>query len=917
MLAAFPMALAALLATAADDGDGGAAGLRVPPGFEVIEYAGPELANDIQCMTIDPKGRIVVSGRGYIRILVDENNDGRADRALPFSGEPADGAMGMLWEGDTLYFTGGGGLRRLRDANGDGRADGPSQLIRAMRTGSEHGGHAIRRGPDGWLYVIGGNNAEINRTFATGPASPIVEPVAGAVVRFAPDFRESEIVADGFRNPYDFDFGHDGELYAYDSDNERCVSLPWYEPTRFYRVIEGAHHGWLNPQYTETWRQPPYFFDVAAPLCTLERGSPTGVECYKHAQFPREYRGGFFLADWTFGRVWFVNPGRVTATDPVTPRVFLEAQGADGFAPTDLAVHPKTGDLFISVGGRGTRGAVYRVRYPEGLKTLDLEAVAALQPKPRPRFNARFDRREARIKDAANLPDVLERALALVLDSSTETRLQAVRLIQIALGDLGAKEHRNNVWEGYAPRRPIQRHEAATVGRPLRTLFPTGSPDLDRELARTLGMIADADPDTLEKLADQLRNEYNPIDDEHYLIVISRLKAPRTAAVTNRVAAALLRLDAKLDALHAQRDRNWPLRIGETYAHLATQDANLNTVLIAHPDFGRAEHALFALAPGFDHARAATIFLDRAKADPGFRWNADLVGLIAELPAERSLPALRSLWGQHGLNEAILPALAKQADIQDRDRFLEGLNSSQIATIRPCLDALERLPRDDRPETALALVKLLNRLTGGREETPVREQIARMLKRISGRSEIGMNAKAWNAWLAAAHPELAAIPASADGVDIAAWKLRLDRVTWSSGDAERGRLQFTRAGCEACHNGGRAIGPDLAGVTGRFSRDDLFTAILQPSRDVSPRYQATVIATRDGHVYQGIIIYDAVDGLILQTGAATTVRVAGDQIDERRAATTSVMPSGLLDPLGDAAIADLHAYLQSLGKPAR
>src|SRR5438477_4862077 len=86
-------------------------GLRVPPGFEVTEYADSKLANDIYCMTVDPKGRLVVAGRGYIRILVDDDGDGRADRAIDFANEPKDGAMGLCWEEDTLYVTGDGGLR--------------------------------------------------------------------------------------------------------------------------------------------------------------------------------------------------------------------------------------------------------------------------------------------------------------------------------------------------------------------------------------------------------------------------------------------------------------------------------------------------------------------------------------------------------------------------------------------------------------------------------------------------------------------------------------------------------------------------------------------------------------------------------------------------------------------------------------
>lgn len=42
-------------------------GVRVPDGFEVTEFAGDELAHDIYSMTIDSKGRVVVSGTGTSR----------------------------------------------------------------------------------------------------------------------------------------------------------------------------------------------------------------------------------------------------------------------------------------------------------------------------------------------------------------------------------------------------------------------------------------------------------------------------------------------------------------------------------------------------------------------------------------------------------------------------------------------------------------------------------------------------------------------------------------------------------------------------------------------------------------------------------------------------------------------------------
>src|SRR5207248_6496503 len=206
--------------------------------------------------------------------------------------------------------------------------------------------------------------------FAHLATSPIKEPVAGCVLRLTPDLKSSEIVADGFRNAYGMDFNLDGELFTFDSDNERCVSLPWYEPTRFYHVIPGGHHGWLNPQRAQWWRLPPYSCDVVAPVAYLGRGSPTGCACYRHRQFPPEYRGGFFLLDWTFGKIHFARLERAGSSYRGTSQVFLESVGENGFAPTAAVVDPATGDLYVSIGGRGTRGAVYRIRHPERFQAM-------------------------------------------------------------------------------------------------------------------------------------------------------------------------------------------------------------------------------------------------------------------------------------------------------------------------------------------------------------------------------------------------------------------------------------------------------------------------------------------------------------------------------------------------------------------
>ena len=343
---------------AADD----ALGVRVPEGFEVSLYADNELASDIFSMTIDSLGRVVVSGPGYVRILVDADGDGRAETFKQFADGPASGAQGMVFRGRDLICTGDEGLIRYRDADSDDRSDGAADVFLKIKTGGEHDAHAIRRGADGWWYLISGNTAGVDEKYVALGSSPVRYPRHGTVMRFKPDLTAGEVFAHGYRNAYDFDFNADGDLLTFDSDGEREISLPAYQPTRVFHAAPGSHAGWMS----DHWKRPGYFFDMPPVLAEFGRASPTGVVCYRHTQFPEKYRGALFVLDWTFGRI-FALPAARKGSSPATaePIAFLTTIGENGFAPTDVEVGPD-GSMFVSVGGRGTRARSYRIRAKEG-----------------------------------------------------------------------------------------------------------------------------------------------------------------------------------------------------------------------------------------------------------------------------------------------------------------------------------------------------------------------------------------------------------------------------------------------------------------------------------------------------------------------------------------------------------------------
>ncbi|MFH5806625.1 hypothetical protein [Alienimonas sp. DA493] len=348
--------------------------LLTPPGFRAVAFSGDDLATDITCLTHDANGHVVVAGPGFVKRLLDTDGDGVADEAQRFADGPKDGAQGLYFLGNDLMAVGDGGLLRYQDADGDGVWDGLGKVDREGRparpqrflklpTGSEHDAHAVTRGPDGWWYLIAGNYAEIGADYVTRTTSPLpksgpLAPRGGVLMRLAPDLTGGELVAHGMRNAYDFAFGADGSVFTYDSDGEREVTLPWYRPTRVLALVPGSHAGWLSRSVKRPFDAP----SMPPVVCELGRGSPTGVVCYRHAAFPEELRNSVIVADWTFGRVLALPLEQDGAGYDAEPVSLMTSSGRAGFAPTAMSVGPD-GDLFVSVGGRGTRGGVYRLTY--------------------------------------------------------------------------------------------------------------------------------------------------------------------------------------------------------------------------------------------------------------------------------------------------------------------------------------------------------------------------------------------------------------------------------------------------------------------------------------------------------------------------------------------------------------------------
>ena len=72
--------------------------------------------------------------------------------------------------------------------------------------------------------------------------------------------------------------------------------------------------------------------------------------------------------------------------------------------------------------------------------------------------------------------------------------------------------------------------------------------------------------------------------------------------------------------------------------------------------------------------------------------------------------------------------------------------------------------------------------------------------------------------------------------------------------------------------------------------------------------------TDAGRVYNGLIVYQSVDGLTLRTGTNQTIRLERKEIEFQSHRAESLMPAGLLKGVDDPGYADLYAFLRTLRK---
>ncbi len=564
--------------------------IKTSPGFAVEQvYLVPKDFGSWVSLTSEKDGKLIASDQYGKLYRITPASEVAQTKVQPLE-IPVGRAQGLLYAFDSLYVMAHSGdnkpsgMYRATDTNDDGQYDNVELLLKINGDG-EHGPHAIILSPDKQsLYICAGNHTDLPKVDSSalpqtwdedqvlprmwdagGHAVGKVAP-GGWICKVDPDGKNLKLIAAGFRNEYDIAFNTAGELFTYDADMEWDVGTPWYRPTRVNHAVSGAEFGWRSG----TGKWPSFYPDSLGSVIDIGPGSPTGIAFGTGAKFPEKYQRSLFISDWSYGVIYAIDMTEDGATYQGQSELFCSAPAMQ---VADMVVLPSDGQLYFVVGGRRTQSSLYRVKYvgeestaPAPVLAINsamksrrelellhqkLEGDAALTAVEKVwpflsdddrniRYAARialehqpaasWANRLAKISDAETL---LQASLAVVRNRMTDQKdvilgslvqldwaklspLQKLALLRV----YGLASVR---LENFAPT------DWTSITAQVRPGFPTGTVDLDRELARLL--IAASDAESTATVLQLLKKAPTQEEQIHYAMCLSNATQGWTTAM--------------------------------------------------------------------------------------------------------------------------------------------------------------------------------------------------------------------------------------------------------------------------------------------------------------------------------------------------------------------------------------------------
>ena len=795
-----------------------------------------------------------------ILALKDTNGDGKPDQTTVFF-EGTKNTMNLA-----VHFNGGiyvatrSEIFRLTDKNKDGKAD-QSLDDRETLVRLETKGDYPHNGLSGFAFDLLGNvyfgfGENLGAAYKLiGKDNVTLEGggEGGNVYSCTADGSKLWQVATGFWNPFHLGFDRFGRLFAVDNDPD---SRP---PCRLLHIVPGGDYGFkfrngrkgVHPFTSWNGELPG-----TLPMVAGTGEAPCAVLAYESDQLPEEYRGELLVTSWGDHRLerYRLRPRGVSFQAEVKPLIV----GDENFRPVGLALAPD-GSLYMSdwvdksyqLHGKG-RVWKLSAKNPPKLSRPEDPKDAIASPHGPLREAAARKMLPDELKKAAHADEPVVRSLA---------RRAIARTVVEAPGEELSRLLLNANEDKLAPKPPT---------------------DLN-------------DPFFLTQAADGITNQLRGV-------AFANIRAQR---LQEWKASRAERPEAALILLLAYRAHN------EVQAIIPAALESGDPRLIAAAILWIGERRLTGHRPqleailqntksrqSFELALAALDLLD---LKPGDKVN-ETAGsdyVLKLLNEGKSSPeilrlCLRMISAQHAkLNDDLLAKLVAHEDPGVRSEAIRTWRERGGDAANAALSAIAKDAAKTDAERAEAMIGL-------NAETH-RDLLTSLAKSASGAAQ----AEAARALRTEVEP---APPAT----DAAAWLRRLE----GPGDAAAGERLFFHpkfATCFRCHEHegrGAAIGPDLTAIGGTFTREKLLQSLLEPSREIGPRYTPQILELDDGRIVTGLYTGEEVDGtLLLADTAGKTLRAHPRDIVDRKPSAKSIMPDGLLATLTPQEARDLFAFL--------
>lgn len=868
-----------------------------------------------------------------IRRMEDTNGDGRFDRVTTFyEGSLATMGIAFAHDGSLLVAT-RSEIFRLRDTDRDGAADERTELARleTAETYPHNGLSGFAQDFAGTIFFGLGENLSVDYRLVARDGTVLSGGGEGGnLYRIDGDGTGLERVATGFWNPFGQACDALGHLFAADNDPD------WRPPCRLLHIVPGGDYGYRR-RYGRKGIHPfcAWFGELPGTLGMIAATgeAPCGVLPYDSDGLPADYRGDLLTTSWGDHAIQRFALRRRGASFQSVAQTLV--QGDADFRPVGIALARDGSVLLTDWVDRSYplhgKGRIWRICRREA------------GPSPSRPADPR------RAIDSLHRP-LREWAARRLLAAGEPGRRRLVQ--RLANGD---RSVRATALAALLSRGEVDSHLAADVlADPDPALRALAVERLPAERLDAAG-LAENDPDAAVRAAALRR-----IDDRHDRPVLLRalgdddpfLRQAAREALHGQVGAA--ELAALLPSASGLRRSEIALllrRAGGPIARrcipalLADGDPRVRFVGIAwvgearlasfRGDLLRTLHAKDLSGPLLSAVLAALDLLDHA--DDPTQFEARQTEIIGQLLARGNLApsvtarALRLLPADH-------PALSPErfggllADPDPTVR-LEAVRTLRASPSQGWCAVLLRMARDravaaplraeavagldpNDPAARRALVELAINGTG-----PVPRAALQSL-RGSRLSEMQRDVLVR---LADRRPDLADAVGRVTDPD---WRPSGrpprdkpdDWLAWLAkrpGDRQAGARLFFHPrgpGCATCHaydGRGEAVGPDLAAVHTMAPRR-LIASLLEPSRDIAPRYVPWSLVTADGKVFSGLLVGVDRDGREVYVDAQRRrMHVAPEEIDVRKQLAVSIMPEGLLDRLTDQEVRDLFALLST------